>query len=117
MENSKTNRRKKNRVFFKTSVQLEIGSAKIIIDGDSSDLSLNGIFIKIEETIPIGTKCHLKIDLLGREDTFQLKIDGTTTRIDPNGIGIQFKAMELDTYTHLKKIIMYNTTDNPDTIY
>ena len=117
MENSKADRRKKIRVFFKTTVLLEIGSAKIIVNGDSTDLSLNGIFIKTKEIFPIGTSCHLKINLLGRGNTFQLEMDGTTARIEPDGIGIMFKSIELDTYTHLKKIVMYNTTENPDTIY
>jgi len=43
-------------------------------------------------------------------------MQGTTIRQEDNGIAVEFISMDLDSYTHLKNILRYNTA-NPDDIY
>jgi hypothetical protein len=111
-------KRGKTRVDFSTATEilLKVGSSVIQLQGDSRDLSLKGIFISTEKNIPIGTKCHVEITLSGMTDDLALKMNGSVARKETNGIGINFDSMDLDSYTHLKNIVRYNS-GNPDEIY
>ncbi len=37
---------------------------------------------------------------------------GTVIRISENGMGIEFDSMDVDTYSHLKNIVHYNSADD-----
>ncbi|CAN2039037.1 Type IV pilus assembly PilZ [Candidatus Magnetomoraceae bacterium gMMP-15] len=108
-------KRKRTRVEFITHVILKIEGSENLIEGDSHDLSMNGLFIQTERRIPIGTPCDLKLILPGGSVEMFLNIKGEISRHTQEGMGIRFSSMNPDTFSHLKKIAMYNSSD-PDTI-
>ncbi len=114
--NSEEERRQKLRVDFKTQITLRIGGSEVHVDGDSRDLSLSGIFINTDEEAQVGTKCDVEVCLTGMAKPLNLKMNGSIIRKETSGIAIAFESMDLDSYTHLKNIVRYNTS-NPDDIH
>ncbi len=106
-------KRQNTRVNFKTRIILKAGSSEIILEGNSRDLSVKGIYLETVQDIPVGTKGLIEIILTGLEEKLTLQINGNVARKDKTGIGIKFDPMNLDSYTHLKNIVRYNM-DDPD---
>jgi len=103
------NRRKYTRVEFSTIIVLTARSAKIEAMGSSRDLSLKGVFVDTDIRLAPGTECDLKIFLTGGVEDIELFIRGRVARLVDTGLGISFEAMDLDSYTHLKNIVLYNS--------
>jgi len=106
-------RRKHSRVGFTTTIQilLEADGKQINLEGSSRDLSLKGIFIRSQDRLPAGTKCAIKVYLTGTIDKIELLMKGTVVRVSDNGMGIGFDSMDVDSYSHLKNIVNYNSVD------
>ncbi|HUV50405.1 MAG TPA: PilZ domain-containing protein [Anaerolineae bacterium] len=111
----KDDKRKRTRVHFKTQVVLKTDISKIKTDAKSSDISMKGMFISTDEKIPAGTPCDIEIVLSGTTSKLALNIEGVIARQDKEGIGITFNSMDVDSYFHLKNIVMYNASD-PDAV-
>lgn len=108
-------RRKHSRVGFSTVIKilLEADGKQVSLDANSRDLSLKGIFISTEAKYSTGTKCIVKVYLTGGIDKIELSMKGTVVRGSDNGMGIVFDSMDVDTYSHLKNVVYYNSIDNP----
>lgn len=104
-------RRKKTRVHFETHVIIKTEESEIRAEADSKDISVKGIFVKTQQKIPDGTPCDLEILLTGSSTRLALAIKGTISRQEENGLAIGFDSMDLDSYMHLKNIILYNVSD------
>ncbi len=104
-------RRKKTRVLFKTQVILKTNNSEIVAEANSKDISIDGMFINTEEKIPVGTPCDIEILLTGTSTRLALSIKGKITRQDGSGLGVAFDSMDIDSYFHLKNIVMYNASD------
>lgn len=106
-------RRRHKRVDFSTRIKvfLEVPGRRIDLESDSKDLSLKGIYILTHERVAEGTKCSLKIFLDGGNESVELKMESTVARVDDKGLGITFDSMDVDSFTHLKNIVKYNSID------
>ncbi|MCP3875444.1 MAG: PilZ domain-containing protein [Desulfobacteraceae bacterium] len=106
-------KRKYSRVGFTTAinVHLEGDGKKIDLEGSSKDLSLKGIFVSTDHTFSSGTQCLIKVCLTGGIDKIELMIKGIVVRKSENGMGIEFNSMDVETYSHLKNIVYYNSID------
>jgi len=107
-------RRKHSRVGFLTQIEIRIEAdgKKNILEASSKDLSLKGIFVSTEKRFPLGTKCLITVYLTGGIDKIELLMEGTVVRVTDNGFGIEFDSMDVDTYSHLKNIMYYNSMDD-----
>lgn len=114
MTSDDIDRRKKLRVDFKTNIFLKTDLSEIHIEGSSKDLSLKGMFIHTREETAIGAKCRVEVNLTGMTEPLSLHMQGKIIRKDPNGIAVEFDSMDLDSYTHLKNLVRYNTADPDD---
>ena len=108
-------KRRRTRVHFKTQVVLKTGISEIKAGAKSSDISMKGMFITTDEKIPVGTPCDIEIVLSGTTSRLALNIEGVVARRDKGGLGITFNSMDVDSYFHLKNIVMYNAKD-PDAV-
>ncbi len=110
---SNNEKRKHSRVGFSTAIEilLQADGKEVKLAGNSMDLSLKGIFVNAEETFASGTKCLVNVYLTGGIDKIELQMKGTVVRMSDNGMGIIFDSMDVDTYSHLKNIVYYNSSD------
>ena len=104
-------RRKNERVGFTTPIHIAIvaDGRKMDVQGSTKDLSLKGLFIETQDKIPIGTKCSVEVSLTGSIDQIVLRMKATIVRKTERGLGIAFDSMDVDSYTHLKNIVQYNS--------
>jgi len=106
-------RRKHSRVGFTTRIEiiLKAEGKQVILDASSKDMSLTGLFVETDQRFALKTYCEVNIYLSGGIDDIKLTIQGSLVRQTESGIGIVFESMDVDTYTHLKNIVMYNSGD------
>jgi hypothetical protein len=109
-------KRKYSRVGFTTQIQImfEADGNIVNLDGKSSDLSLKGLFVSTEEKFSMGTTCSIKVYLSSGIEKIEMLMKGTVVRADKAGLGIVFDSMDMDTYSHLKNIVYYNSIDASD---
>ncbi|MCP3941227.1 MAG: PilZ domain-containing protein [Desulfobacteraceae bacterium] len=109
-------RRKYSRVGFATEIKivLKVNEKQVKLEGHSKDLSQRGLFVSTDKRFASGTLCFVKIYLAGGIEKIELSIEGTVVRQTEIGIGIVFNSMDVDTYSHLKNIVYYNSVDDSD---
>jgi len=79
----------------------------------SCNISLKGIFIETKELFKENTDCEVKLELPGTKPPIILSISGEILRVEEKGVGVLFKQMDLDTFDHLKQIVLTNSSE-PD---
>lgn len=103
-------KRKCSRVGFE--IQASIFYKNTIIEGFVKDLSLTGIFLIGTNDIPLGEDVSIIIRLAGNDSNLSVSLYGKITRCNESGLGIEFDAIDLDSFIHLKNIIIYNYGDS-----
>ena len=104
------NQRKRTRVHFKTTVNLT--APGIDLSGlDSRDLSLKGIFVETDQKLAVGTDVKVTLELSGTSSQVTLKMEGRVARQSPDGLGLDFTEVDLDSFHHLRNIVLYNAGD------
>ncbi|OQX06655.1 MAG: hypothetical protein BWK76_25860 [Desulfobulbaceae bacterium A2] len=96
---------------FSTRVVLATPERELTAPGDCRDISMNGIFIRTEERLPLGCACQLAVCLSGSSSRLELHLGGVVSRHDADGLGIHFTDYDLDSYIHLKNLVRLNAAD------
>ncbi len=104
-------RRRHPRVAFATSILLTANDARIEARGSLRDISFSGVFINTDSRLEPGTVCDVKIFLTGGVESIELAMKARVARVLSTGLGISFESMDLETYAHLKNIMLYNRGD------
>lgn len=103
------------RVSFETKITLQAEEKKICVSGNSRDLSMKGAFVKTDEGFSVGAACDITVTLTGSVDDVTLSMKGVIVRKEPSGVAINFSSVDLDSYTHLKKLVQFNS-EHPDDV-
>lgn len=106
-------KRTHERVPFTSRVSVFYKGKCIASDADTRNISLKGVYVEAPRSPGVGEHCGLELQLTGQSSKLTLNIDGRVVREDAEGFGIVFNAIDLDSYFHLKNILLYNTSD-PD---
>jgi hypothetical protein len=98
-----------------TRVAFEVGAVvkykRKVIKGNVINLSLNGILLKTETVIPEDSKVKVGISMEGTTSKLLVNIDGVVVRSNISETAVTFNAIDLDSFIHLKNIIIYNEGD------
>jgi hypothetical protein len=100
--------RTKTRVKLETSANLQFNDRSLAGNTLSRDISLDGIFIRTSEPVPINVPCRVTITISGTSSTLSMQIKGRTVRQDQTGVAVRFTELELDSYLHLRNIVLNN---------
>ncbi|MBI4986291.1 MAG: PilZ domain-containing protein [Rhodocyclales bacterium] len=103
-------RRKFWRAAFSAPVKL-IGDA-FAIDAMLDDISLKGALLEAppEWQGKVGERCHLKLRLGGDRD-MKIAMWGRITHIDGRRVGLLCESIDLDSATHLRRLVELNAGD------
>jgi len=66
------------------------------------------VFVKTDRRPALDTVCRVNVYLSGGIQDLMLEIQGRIVRHTDAGFGVEFESMDVDTYTHLKTLILYN---------
>lgn len=102
--------RKRTRVAFRALVTLTVAD-RTMENLSSRDLSLKGLYVETEDTLPIGTEVKIHLQLTGGTSELFINMQGVVARVDKLGMGIDFQEVDLESFFHLRNIIRYNTGD------
>jgi hypothetical protein len=100
--------RTSTRIRFETTAILKIDDQNIAAHTSSRDISLDGIFLRTAETMPINAPCLVIITIVGASSTLTLRIKGRTIRRDRAGVAIRFTEVDLDSFAYLRNIVLNN---------
>ncbi|SDY26644.1 PilZ domain-containing protein [Tindallia californiensis] len=106
-------KRKVTRIEF--HIKGKVKSRNINLIGQVHDLSLKGLFLKVEKPLEaslLGEKVEVLIELMDHASNIEIQAEGSIVRMEENGIGIRLEHIDLDSFTHLKNIISYNAGDH-----
>ena len=86
-------RRQCIRAFFSTRAQVLLDSGHTIIEGKLQDISIIGMFIEANASIPVGSACSIQIIISAQNSRLILEdIQGIIVRSVDTGLGIQFTS-------------------------
>ena len=107
-------RREFVRVPFNTRVEVSAHDWLVRTDRDI-DVSMNGLRLsgidhKGSHPLP-GTPCKATIHLQALGDRFAIEARGTIIRSEPGNLAVEFVDMDVDSYQHLRRLILSNTDD------
>ena len=101
--------RRFSRVNFRMAATIK--TAERQFQGNVENLSMRGMFLVTEECLAVGDMVEITIALSGTSPEISVSFEGKVCRIVENGLGFNFEKIDLDSYTHLKNIIAYNSDD------
>ena len=105
--------RKRTRVNFTTEVTLNFDN-KEYSGLRSRDLSLKGLFVETGLSFPEGALVDVILSLSGSSSKVELKIKARVARVGSDGIGLDFTEIDLDSFFHLRNIVLYNSGEPAD---
>lgn len=98
--------------------RVEVGMwANVVLSGDTiegpvANLSMNGLFIHMDGKIPkLGQSGHLRLVLGQGCPPLEVRADVEVMRVTPEGIGLQILEVELESYHHLRQVLLHNAPD------
>ncbi len=101
-----------SREFTRTSVKVKAlikSGDKVVHSGETHDLSMKGLFFQTNEKMPIGRECDVTLILGDLEKPLELKLKGRVQRVSGVGMGINFTEIDLESYPHLKNLVLFNS--------
>lgn len=105
--NGAAQRRQFSRIHFDACALLSVGSRTV--DCELIDLSLRGALVLCDEDYPkVGDSSRLELTL---NDERQIAIEGTIAHREGRRVGIHCERIDLDSMTHLRRIVELNTGD------
>ncbi len=84
--------------------------------GTLRDVAVQGIFVTCESSLPMGAPLDFRIVLHGGIDDVEVLGRGEVVRVEPTGVGVHIKALDIDSVQHLRNIIAFNADDPEEAI-
>jgi Tfp pilus assembly protein PilZ len=100
--------RKFSRVLFHIEATVKFGLQQFV--GKIENLSIRGMFLSSDGKLAIGDEVEIAIALNDQPEN-KLLIDGKVVRVTEHGLALSFDRIDSDSYSHLKRIIEFNTDD------
>lgn len=102
----------RGRIRAKYDTTISITNGKETISTTSTcDISLNGIFILTKKRFALHDKCDLTLTLNSKVANLTLRLKCEVIRETNEGFAVTFEEMDIETYQHLKNIVLYNSDD------
>lgn len=101
-------RRSFTRVPYETVVLLYSGDGSG--RGTLNNLSLDGMHVST--SLPLDVKDTIEADIqLPENPEMGIYLKGEVVRIDNTGVALSFQEVDVDSFTHLKKLVMLHSDD------
>lgn len=85
-------KRERTRIPAEARVTLHTENKAFFLDGVTRDISMKGLFAKVDVDCPPGTKCQVEIVLTGKTSELSIKLRGVIARQDETGCGVHFES-------------------------
>ncbi len=79
--------------------------------GESRDISLKGLYVRTAERPPVGACCTVRVPLADDPRIPDIEARGRIVREDETGFAVEFHEIGIQSYEHLRNLILHNATD------
>ncbi len=110
MSMESNDRRRFIRIPFKTEVRIEAKEAVIRYNGEI-DISMSGLRAPCQGSLPEAATCRATIMLSAVLNDAVIRAEGRVIRSEPESIALEFTELDLDSYNHLRQLILNNAPD------
>ena len=87
-------------------------SDRTIWSSNTLDVSMSGLRFETTETVPReGTFCEVEIVLVEAPEPVIIEARGSIVRSKPGTVAVQFSEVDVDSYEHLRQLILNNSED------
>jgi hypothetical protein len=100
----------KHREFTRVSTEIE-AEVTATVSGHTRDVSVKGIYLFCRQPLPVGTPCRVALVVGGRQSPLRIEVTGRVVRVDDAGMAVEFSEMGVDSFDHLRRLVLYNSTD------
>ena len=109
------------RQYTRISMKVDVESERISDQekrlGSTDCVSMNGIFIDCDMPFDVGTRCRVEIFVGGKGSDVTVQAKAEVISISEKGMGVKLIShLELDSYNHLRKLVLYNADSNVDQV-
>jgi hypothetical protein len=95
-----------------TEVEAEVSGAGGSVSGATRDLSLKGMFLRVESPFPEGSTCRITLFIDGRGGDMRAHANGYVARSLIDGMAIEFtELIGLDSWDHLRSLVLINAEE------
>lgn len=110
------NRREFTRV--PVSLEADVLSGDIpILSGRTKDLSMKGLYLLCDKSLPVGMTCRIALQLSGRGPAASLtplmltiQLDGKVVRVTESGLGIEFhEIIGQESFECLRRLLLHHS--------
>ena len=98
------------RVLFKTNVGVFVGE-RVIWSDEGINISMRGLRLSTPDPAPPGAQCRVVIRLTADENPAIIEARGKIVRAGTNSLAVEFTELDLNSYHHLRRLILLNTDD------
>ncbi len=103
------NHREFTRVKVAIHVELRMGG-NVVIQGELENVSMNGVLLHCETTLPEQTPCLVFLQLDGGQGGPTIEAQGVVTRTETHKLAIQFtELIGVESTHHLQNLVLYNS--------
>lgn len=82
-----------------------------LLTAEVNNLSLRGCHVSTFDPLPAGGRYHLTLFVEDDERALHFKVEARIVRSDQDGMGVEFMEMPLESYEHLRNMVLLNATD------
>lgn len=86
-----------------------------LVTAEITSLSLRGCYASTFEALPTGSEHPLTLFTEDDETALHITVAARVVRASEDGMGIEFVEMPLESYDHLRNMVLLNSTD-PDRV-
>ena len=114
MDTSPSNKREfsRSRASVRAKASTDCG---VTVEGESCDVSLNGLSVATTKTLPLDMPCAVTLTLEGGAGEIRIEAKGKVARIDGETMAIEFTGLDGDSVEHLRNLILYNADNSERT--
>jgi hypothetical protein len=86
-----------------------------ILTAEVNNLSLRGCHVSTFDPLAAGGRYHLTLFIEDDEQALHFKVEARVVRSDQDGMGVEFMEMPLESYEHLRNLVLLNSP-NPERV-
>ena len=101
-------RRNFTRIPFNTEVEIEAGGNRIRSQ-EGVNVCLSGLHLSTDVLLAPDTPCRITIFLQASGNKLAIEAAGKVVRSAPGSLAVTFTELDLDSYQHLRLLILNNT--------
>ena len=100
-------RREFTRIPIKILGWVEIGDRTI--SGPAKDVSMKGVYLETDQECLVGSKGQVRLSFMENQADLPIEVEGRVVRSDSSGIGVEFVEMGVESYHHLRNLVLYHS--------